>query len=672
MNSITGKLRAFAGTLPIIAGGLAWTSTCSQASSVEINEIVLPMVVPESTVIDGSLTEPFWTRGAGIDEFVEVLPREGVRPPVNTRVWLLHDGESIYIGFVCYEQNISRVRATLGDKDHLDNDDYVGLLLDTFDQLQSAYKFALNPCGVQVDGIFYPWGETDLTFDTQWEGKARVLTDRWEAEIKIPFSSIDFPAKDEQHWRLYLGRTRPRKSVEEYAWPSISLDKSVFSQLGHLYVTSKISWQGAMEFLPSMVVFQGRSLIEEESSRDIRNQPLVVKTGVTGEYAPRSDLNFDWAINPDYAQMETDAPQLDVNTTFALFYADKRPIFMKGSDIFECPVDVVYTRSMNDPAFVLKFTSRLGNTSLGHIISYDKHTPWIVPFRQYSFALKSERTSLSNIVRIRQSVGEDSYIGGLATSRELSNGFSRVAGVDGSVEFLKNCVLNFQLLKSWYKEPLDAKLFSGYHQLKFSKHTSAFDGERFDGLAYTINLSRCARMLNFGFSTTAFSPTFRADNGFVNKNDYIDIGGWTSLRFVINNGAFESVVPQINVLRRTDYAGSFWKDHVCSALAVSFIRQTYLDLFCTLSREVHQEIEFSSVWTVDARLSTDFSKVLSGGIRCEFGKLIDYCALPPALGSVNNSGLWFSLRPTTQFGLGLDAERYWLWDSNSKEVYDVT
>ena len=55
---------------------------------------------------------------------------------------------------------------------------------------------------------------------------------------------------------------------------------------------------------------------------------LGVKYGVT------SNLTLDVTLNPDFSQIESDQPQVEVNQRFALFYPGQRPFFLEGQEIF--------------------------------------------------------------------------------------------------------------------------------------------------------------------------------------------------------------------------------------------------------------------------------------------------------------------------------------------------
>lgn len=87
-------------------------------------DIILPRVY-SAPVIDGVLSDTVWSEAEEIGNFVEVIPEEGRKPAVDTRVFLMYDSENIYIGFVCYDNDISEIRATLASRDLFLPDDMV-------------------------------------------------------------------------------------------------------------------------------------------------------------------------------------------------------------------------------------------------------------------------------------------------------------------------------------------------------------------------------------------------------------------------------------------------------------------------------------------------------------------------------------------------------------------
>lgn len=629
-------------------------------------EIVVPKL-STSPKIDGRLDENTWQEATRIGNFTEIKPGDNVRPRVETEVLLGYDDEKFYVGFVCYDTNVREIRATLIDRDEFRMDDLIWVDIDTFNDLQRAYGFTVNPCGVQGDQFADDW-----KFDTNWESAAKILDDRWEAEIAIPFKSLRFPPKEEQCWRVHFTRFRPRESTEVYSWAPISRDNpSIASQAGYLWINERISTSRDIEFLPYVVGAQTGVLANPTDRTSLRNDRGTGNIGLSIKYGLTSNLTLDLALNPDYSQIESDVTQIDVNTTFALFYPEKRPFFLEGKDIFETPIDAIYTRSTNDPLFAAKLTGKIGRTSIGYIIARDEHTPWVVPFEEYSFNFGSDKKSLSNILRAKQDILKDSYVGALITDRELSGSFNRVIGIDGSIRFKTIYNLSFQTLGSWTKEPNDTTLFAGYPDLTFGKnYSAAFDGESFSGVAYRFGLNRSARYWNFNIYHQNLSPTFRADDGFIEQNNHKKSYALTWLTFWPNKWMIEQIQPGISAHVTHNYRGVLKDQEISPSIQIQFKGQTSLSSCYTLSSEYFAEKRFDGLWNLSNDISTSFSKKFWGGVCFSTGKAINYSALD--FGYERSFGIFGEIKPISRLRAELMFNRYWLWEKRGgKELYDV-
>ncbi len=58
----------------------------------------------------------------------------------------------------------------------------------------------------------------------------------------------------------------------------------------------------------------------------------------------RQQLGLNGTVRPDFSQVEADATQVAADQRFALFYPERRPFFVEGSDQFNVPNTLVYTR----------------------------------------------------------------------------------------------------------------------------------------------------------------------------------------------------------------------------------------------------------------------------------------------------------------------------------------
>ena len=626
-----------------------------------------------SPEIDGRLEELAWREAARTGNFTEIEPRDNVKPEVQTEVLVGYDDEYLYIAFICYESNVNEIRATFTNRDEIVGDDRVSLYIDTFGDLQRAYLFKVNPYGVEDDGIYSSISGSDMNFDAVWESAGKIFDDRWCVEMRIPFKTICFPRKGRQHWRVHFIRVRPRQNVKVYSWVPVSRDNPSFlAQAGHLLINEKIGTSRDIEFLPYVIVAQTGVLTNPGDPASFHNDKGRGNIGLSAKYGISSDLTLDLAFNPDYSQIETDVTQIDVNTTFALFYPEKRPFFFEGKDIFETPIDVIYTRSINDPLFAAKFTGKVGKTSIAYIIARDQHTPWIIPSADYSFPISSDKPSLSNILRVKHDILEGSCVGMLVTDRELSKSFNRVAGFDGNIRFWKNYFSVFQVVRSWTKEPTDTIFVSSSYPT-FKKHTLSFDGERFNGIAYSFWLKRETRYWDSSIFYRGFSPEFRADNGFIVRNDFrqCELSTCLKLRWAASH-LIEQIAPSFSIATFYNYDGESRERWLGTGIWASLKGQTTLLSIYSSGFECFKGKRFNNLWRFRSNIRNHSSELMSGEISFSFGKSINYRADPPSLGYSQSFDLVTEIKPIKKLRFSVDFSRYWLWDKESgKEIYDV-
>ena len=105
----------------------------------------------EAITIDGVLDEAAWRHATKIQIDNETRPGENIPARVATVVYLVEDGESLYVAFDARDPDPSQIRAYLRDRDSAWNDDFVGIVLDTYNDERRAFEFFSNPLGVQMD-----------------------------------------------------------------------------------------------------------------------------------------------------------------------------------------------------------------------------------------------------------------------------------------------------------------------------------------------------------------------------------------------------------------------------------------------------------------------------------------------------------------------------------------
>ncbi len=216
---------------------------------------VQAVCVGEPPHIDGRLDDPAWQKAAVVDKFFQREPYPGDQVSEKTEVLICYDRNKIYFGFRCWEKDPRGITAKEMARDvSLGEDDRVQVILDTFLDRRNAYWFQIGPRGSIGDGLLLDNGETlNKNWDGLWDGKARIHPGGWDAEIAIPFKTMNFrPGLN--RWGLKLIR-HIKRNLESAYWPTANLDTYRF----------QVSDAGILEGLdglqsPFRVVFHGQNM----------------------------------------------------------------------------------------------------------------------------------------------------------------------------------------------------------------------------------------------------------------------------------------------------------------------------------------------------------------------------------------------------------------------------
>ena len=480
--------------------------------------------------IDGELDDPAWATATKAVGWAETDPGNQVEPAVGTEAWITHDDEHLYVALIAKDAP-EAVRVSVSDRDHIFQDDYIGVMFDPYGDQTSAYELFVNALGIQGDLRRTANGE-DESFDMAWVSRGKVTDTGYQVELSIPFSSLRLPSRREQTWRIQFWRDRQREVRYKYAWAATNRDDPCFMcQWGTLTGLSIGSVGRSAEIITSVVGTQAGSVSDASNPASaFGNGDPNADASASVKYAVSSATFAELAVNPDFSQVESDAGQIDVNRTFALFFPEHRPFFQEGSDLYGTWIDAVYTRSLNDPSVAGKLTMQRDGTSGVYTVARDEHSPILLPTEELSeFALLGRSTS--NILRMRRAFRNESYVGGLLTDRRIDGGGSGTTGGLDSRLRRGSWSLEMQGLLSRTEEPVNAAASEGLDERDGNGHTLALVGERFDGHAEYASVEYGSRRYEADVDYWAYSPSFRADNGFVTRNDYRQAAGWNALRF---------------------------------------------------------------------------------------------------------------------------------------------
>jgi hypothetical protein len=474
--------------------------------------------------------------------------------------------------------------------------------------------------------------------------------------MAVPFRSLRFKAADVQTWRANFWITHPRASRSQYTWSAIDRDDPCWTcQFGYFEGIEGVSSGGNLEIMPAVTGSQAGALAtagDPDSGFD--NARVTAEPSLDLKYGFTSSLTADLALNPDFSQIEADAAQIDVNSTFALFFPESRPFFQEGSDLFNTPIQAVYTRSINDPIVASKLTGQIGGTHVAYIGARDNTSPLIIPSQERSEFLQGGK-SFSNIVRVLRTFPNNSNAGVLVTDRRLDDGGSgTTVSMDASLRFLEKYRIQSQFSFSQTSESDSTEDGQDLESVTFDggRHTLGQDGESFAGYAFHTTLSRESRNAFTYAQFEQFNPTDRADNGFVTQNDFRDLFLMQGFNFFPKKIAFiDGFGPRIQAMRQWNYSGLRKDEFVRASFFMMMKRQTFLFAGYQVARERFRDVEFDGLRRLSLDLKSNFSERVNLGVEVEIGRDIARNEAVPVVGKSLDLSGYVTLRPTARLRL---------------------
>lgn len=497
--------------------------------------------------IDGNFESTEWSAASIISNFTERNPGDNIQPLVNTETYITYDDENLYIAFKCFD-NPADIRASMTQRDQYSGDDEVAVYIDTYGDASIAYQFYVNPLGIQKDYLWNPITGGDIGYDLIWESSGRITSEGYEIEMAIPFSSLRFPNNDVQSWKIDFRRNHPRESSHQYSWAAYDRDeKCAPCQWGTLEGIASVQPGKGIEILPAFVSQQNSERISESK---IENHDPDGEIALSGKYSISSDVTLEGSINPDFSQIESDAAQIDINSTFSLFFPERRPFFQEGADIFRTLFNSFYTRTIFNPEVAVKMTGRPGKFRFGIVSAYDDSSAYIIPLEDYDYNFKASK-SYVNIFRGVKTVGQNSRIGFMINDRRYEHdGSNSVLSVDGDISLTRSISWEGQFIYTHTKEEINDILGTDPIYYADSSYTLNFDGESLDGFALITQLKHFSKHIGFVAGYNQIEPTYRTQTGYDPVNNHRSANLYTGYTFYPSNSIFTRISPQFSAFSR--------------------------------------------------------------------------------------------------------------------------
>ncbi len=613
-----------------------------------------PLPIPKTKgliTVDGNLTDPGWQGAAVIDKFWETQPGDNVEPPVKTIAYVTYDDRFFYVGVDCRDPHPEQIRAPFVDRDNvIGTDDNVAIFLDTRNDHRAAMEFRVNPRGIQGDASYNDAnGNEDFSPDVFYDTAAQITSTGWTAEVRIPFSSLRYPKADPQEWGIVVWRNYPREF--RYAFYSNPITRNSNCLICHeMQLTGITGLPGGGH----LVVAPYATVKEEGRPRDgdgsnLVNRPARGDAGVDVKWTPNANTALDATINPDFSQVESDIGQIGVNNRFALFFPEKRPFFLEGVDLFDTPIQAVYTRTITSPRWGARATGKIDSSTYTLLVTEDRGGGSVIlPGPTASSFAPQDFSSIAAIGRIRQDVG-GSFGGLLLTDREIEGsggGHNRVLGPD------------FQW-RPGDKDQVTAQFLGSDTQTPNRPDLAAeWTGRRFSSRAIFLSWLHTGRRWTFRSTYQDIGDAFRTNDGFlpqVGFRQYRQFAGYT----FYPKGFFNRIQPFVIENYFADAGGRLVQRQTVPGVTVAgrYNLNAEWDLFYKQKDRIRTtaiESTYNS-WFVQIDPSRRLSRITLAGF---IGEHPDVANVREGRGGEFEADA--TIKPTDHLQLDFNSDRQWL------------
>ncbi|HET8648601.1 MAG TPA: DUF5916 domain-containing protein, partial [Gemmatimonadales bacterium] len=393
-----------------------------------------PPRIDTTATLDGRLDEPAWREAAVLTGFSEFLPVDDVPASDSTTVLVWYSPTALHIGVRAWEPH-GEPHATLADRDQIASDDWIELLIGTFNDGRTATMFGVNPLGVQADGALVETGQNstqfgssgasrdraDLSPDYTWHSLGRLVPGGYEVEIEIPFKSLRFQPEASQAWSFQVVRHVQHSGYEDVWAPARRASSSFIGQSGHLTDLEGLKRGLVLDVNPELTAGYAGARTPSGAYEYGDVEPHF---GGSLRWGVSNNLTLNAAANPDFSQVESDAGQISFDPRQALFFAEKRPFFLDGIEQFNTPNNLIYTRRIVQPVAAAKLTGKTLGADVALLSAIDD-----------ADASATGHHPVFNILRAQKGIGGGSRIGMAYTDQIDGGDYNRVADVDGRFVF---------------------------------------------------------------------------------------------------------------------------------------------------------------------------------------------------------------------------------------------
>lgn len=292
---------------------------CSAAATTALAEppILTGAKIAVPPTIDGVIIPDEWKDVKRFEGMYDASDHSAC--PENGHFWLAYDDKYIYFAAKLFDSQPGQIKATeYRTNVSVQGDDFVQLDIDTYGTMSDWNHFYINPKGAtNIEIAGGRASKREWTGD--FEAKARIVQDGWEAEARIPWQLMKLPGAGKRNIRFDFDRKINRLG-RYYDFTRIIGNDQTNVPVWQSVELPKVQRDTVLQLLPYS--YQGY-----DPNGAVANGGLDLKMPLTDQ------MTMVGTINPDFRNIENQVLSIDFSR-FERLAGESRPFFQEGQQYY--------------------------------------------------------------------------------------------------------------------------------------------------------------------------------------------------------------------------------------------------------------------------------------------------------------------------------------------------
>lgn len=305
----------------------------------------------ETPAVDGKLNNTEWAGAKVFTNFYKFIPKSEDNSYDSTIVYIKQTKDAVYFGFDYFPKGKIISKSLVRDRSTEDENEFF-ILLDVENKGQNGYFFSFSFLNNQRDALIYNQRNQSQEWDWVWDVKSKMIvepkngkTGHIQTEVRIPVDKLQNKNKKQIGVDVQMFSYTPDGN---YYYYSLIPDSELLSVKNTYKLDLTTPFDERLNLNFNVIPFISGQTYNDDKDTILFGGDL---------YASMDKHKLKATFNPDESTLEADPFRFNLYAR-PIFLQEKRTFFSKDLDLFRTPINLFYTRAIEDIKYGFNYTYR--------------------------------------------------------------------------------------------------------------------------------------------------------------------------------------------------------------------------------------------------------------------------------------------------------------------------